>query len=1214
MEQKLSSIDERTDEMHTLMKNMNLGEKGIVSETLPAPYVPSPVPFFTGREDEIEEIINLVAGQSTRLLNIWGSPGFGKTSTAIEVARYLLSLSSPVYFFKLQGIGTVDEFLSKILSIFKSNLADISLRPIDKVVSIFREISSRIFLIFDNLDDLLSSESSSVKLMCLFEELLDSNVNINIIFTTRELLENMRDQIESYRDIRIRPLHPVSSAEYVRQLLPSFSESIVANVARISSHVPLAMKLVASIVENNNEDMANKILEELSLSGNLLEIGRSYEQNMKRVFETPFEQLPLSDKHALISLTVFASPRISKDAAVDVIFDEIGVAKAVRSLKTLVKKSLIDEDSCGEYYSIHPLIHSFVVDKAKQSDFENVFQSSRIRFCRYYLLLFERINDDFLSGKSVDTAELEDALKHLSTTMRYFMTTTCSLENFQELFCILSKSEIFLFFIGGSLDLDIPKLYDFAIEKCRTQQYNYAYSKLYVSKCFQNIVFSSLLSEFEYVEIPEHIREDVMLLSDGSAAKLGCYEGISLISKRNIKSGIECIEKHVDGLQACADQKLVKCLCLQLLALFYTDLKECSKSSKFSREAIEVCKDIGNYNLFLTGDFQKTLFLTQKEYKGEQLILFVCLLFVWSNEFLSKDTQLYFLNLVHQLEQQLENKAYNAPQYLFRIFTYGDVILAGLGFRVGQERLLDEKITFLKKSVMSDNCCSLTDRTFPSMSEVCSTLSPKRLLNCYTFQMMMDGKENKQGPSVLETCRNALDLSLQQYGKQHWNTAFCYHKMGLAENNVGKYISALNAFDQALEIMTATHDGSSNSIADLAEVYIGRGEAYKCLKKFEFAVASFEEALRIKRKLCDECTEEVAQILFLLGDSQQCFNDLSSGLATLEHALQIRKTLYAEKPSSSGYVNVLACYCIIGQVHSALGNNTESIKYFKTALEVGTDCDQERSVMQSHIFVQLIHLNVDENVYMELLESCLPVIKGNYRSFLPILYLRLGSKQIESGKYKAGLASFQEAFDIELEITLKSNFAIRVSTVSCYIPMVKTLINIEKFKLARKAIERAIQMAESLPEGTHHLWVFRCYTWKGRIQNTMRKYNTAIDSLKHALLELPKISHESCDNLEEFECHRAIATAYFCVGSYKDALSSFYDALSVIKDICSKGSVAEAQVYLAVAMVAQKMKNKVLEVSNLRWAYKMYSNVLGETHSQTQVTYIAYVRALIGLR
>ena len=154
-------------------------------ETLPKPYVPRAVPFFSGREVEIEEITNLITDQSTRLLNIWGSPGFGKTSTAIEVARNLLSLISSVYFFTLQGIGTVDEILSKILSIFKSNLTDLSLRPIDKVVSIFREISCPIFLIFDNVDDFLSSESGSAKLTRLFQELLDSNVNINIIFTTR---------------------------------------------------------------------------------------------------------------------------------------------------------------------------------------------------------------------------------------------------------------------------------------------------------------------------------------------------------------------------------------------------------------------------------------------------------------------------------------------------------------------------------------------------------------------------------------------------------------------------------------------------------------------------------------------------------------------------------------------------------------------------------------------------------------------------------------------------------------------------------------------------------------------------------------------------------------------------------------------------------------------------------------------------------------------
>ena len=737
-------------------------------ETLPKPYVPSAVPLFTGREVEIEEITNLITDQSTRLLNIWGSPGFGKTSTAIEVARHLLSLRSSVYFFKLQGIRTIDEFLSKVLSIFKSNLTDLGLRSIDKLVSILREISSTVFLVFDNLDDLLSAESSSFNLGCLFEQLLDSNININIMFTTRELFENMRGQIEGFQDIRIRPLHPVSSVKFVRQILRSFSENVVAKVAGICSHVPLAMKLVASLVENNSEDMANKILEELSLSGDLLEqIDSPYEKNMKRLFGVPFQNLTLSDKHALISLTVFSSARISRDAAIDVVSDEVGVAKAVRSLKTLVTKSLIDEDPSGEYYSIHPLICSFLVDKAKQSDFKNVLNSSRIRFCSYYVLLFEKLNDDFLAGKSIEGSQLEDTMRHLPTVI--YQSIANDFKNSQDLLRILCKSEIFLFLIAFRFDNispNVPKIYDVAVETCKTHaEYKKdAYPKLYVSKYFHSIAFS-IFALHIHSDIPEHIREDVVLLSDGSAAKLGCYEGISLISKGNIESGIECIKKHLDGLQKCVDQQLVKCLCLQLLALYYTNLKEYNKSSIFSRKADEVCGEIGNYNLFLINDCEQSSTMMQKEYKGEQLILFIYLLYIWSYKFLNDETKLYFFNVVDKLLQLLESNTFSS-MYLFGIVSIGDCLLALLGLSAGKGSVLDEKINFLKSRIPDEGCPS--DTTVPNIQETSGTSShlPQRLF-VYNAVKMIRGDHTQRQKLMVETCGHGLDVSRKQYDEEH---------------------------------------------------------------------------------------------------------------------------------------------------------------------------------------------------------------------------------------------------------------------------------------------------------------------------------------------------------------------------------------------------------------------------------------------------------------
>ncbi len=1183
-------------------------------ETLPKPYVPSAVPLFTGREVEIEEITNLITDQSTRLLNIWGSPGFGKTSTAIEVARNLLSLRSSVYFFKLQGIKTIDEFLSKILSIFKSNLTDFSLRPIDKLVSILREISCPVFLVFDNLDDLLSTENSSANLRRLFEELLDSNININVIFTTRELLDNMRGQIEGFQDIRIRPLHPVSSVEFVRQLLPSFSEHVVANVAEICSHVPLAMKLVASLVENNTEDMANEILDELSLlQGDLLEqIDSPYEKSMKKLLEVLFEKLTLSDKHALISLTVFSSARINKDAAIKVVSGEMRL-KVVRSLKILVEKSLIDEDPSGKYYSIHPLIYSFVVNKAKESDFENVLNSSSIRFCGYYISLFEKLNDDFLAGKSIESLQLEDTMQHIRNVFQ--QTSAKDFENYQDLFRILSKAEIFVFltFIDISASLYIPKLYDLAMEKCRTEENNYTYSKLYVSKYFGSIT-SSLFASHIHSDIPECIHENVRLLSDGSAAKLGCYEGISLILKGNVESGIECIEKHINDLQRGPDQQLVKCLCLQLLALYYTNLKEYNKSSIFSRKAIEVCGEIGNYNLFLISDCEQSSTVTQEEYKGEQLVLFIRLLYTWSRIFLSDESKLCLFIVVHQLLQQLESKTFGSI-YLFRILTIGDCLLPLLGLSARKESLLDEKINFLE-SLTPDGGYPFTDATIPSVPETSRTSShlPERLLVLNAVKMITDDHIQMK-TFIVETCRNKLEVSLQQYGEHDVNTAHWYLKIGLAENDAENYISALNAFDKAVEIMTAYHDGSNSSNANLAEVYMAKGQTYTCLGKFESAVASYEDALKIRRTLYKEDSKEIAEILFFVGIFQLNLKDFSSARATLEQALQIGVNVNNEKPSPSAYINVVLCYAAIGKVHYGLGNSTEGNKCFTTALNMSTDCDQVRSLAHSLIFLDLMKLKVDENVNMELLESSLPVfMKSGYTPLLAPLYLMLGSKQLEAGKYKAGLASLQEALDIKLDVTQRESVQIRKMTVSCYIAMVNSLVTIGEFKLARKTIGRVIRIAESLPDlGGQHLWVFRCYSLKGHIHHEMREFSTAIESLKHALLHVPKISDETFDKFEEFQCCFRIAIAYFHQRYYKDALTSMYDALSIIKDLRPEGSVDEAELYLFVTAVARKMENKSLVLSNLRLAYKMYSNTLGETHAKTQQCYIAYARALINM-
>ena len=1154
--------------------------------------------MFSGRDDEIKGITNLITDESTRLLNIWGSPGFGKTSTAVEVAHHInmSALGYRVYFFKLQYVKTVDKFLSKILSIFQSKV-DPTITHLDKIVSIFREISCPVILMFDNLDDLLTRETSSSELINLFDELLDSSASIKILFTTRELLKTTRGQVKGFRDIRIRPLSSTSSVAFVRQLLPSFSESVVAKVVRISFLVPLAMKILASSLAENSEDIANKMLDEFNFSENLLEQIDilAYEEKMQNIFESLFERLKLNEKHALIYLTAFASALISKDAAIEIISEEMGsTSKAVQSLNTLVKKTFIDKDVNTEYYSVHPLIYSFVMNKAKQRDFENVLNSSRIRFCRYYLLLFERLNNDFLAGKSVDSPKLQDTLQHILSTM--FQTITNDLENSKDLFRILWESEIFLFLIGlpYSTSHAIHKLYDLAIGKSKTLNSD-SFLKLHVSKYFQNIAFSIFGKEV-HVDIPESVRENIDLLSDGTPAKLSCYEAVYDISRGHINSGIQRIEMCVASLQKCVDHLLLKCLCLQILAVYYIGLNQEDKFRKFRELAFDVCAEIGNFNLFLIGDCDR-----RNDDVGESLFLFHYLFAKWSKGFLPAEIERYVCKFVYDLQQQKEVEKCYSPEYFNQIICYADYLVASLGIKAGQEVILNEKIECLNKSVTGyQDFVDATDNVFSSISQRNVSMATYSTQRLHFYQDLKNAFTDEKELNI-EACRSALGRSLQHYGEQHQRIAICYYNVGSAEYNLENYNSALSAFNQALKIMLDV-SREPDDLHFLSDLYLKKGYTCERLHEFGQAFSCYEEALNSQKTVNNEESEKFAAILFSIGYLQYRCLGLTSALATLEHALRIRTNLFPKKRCS--YRDLVSSYFSVGNLYQNLGNDTKSEKCFENALELlktSTDDEYESKedlIQKSVVYLEILNWKADENLCMELLDRCLPVIKENAKWLLPMLYLTVGLNQLESGKKEDGLAFIQEVLDLDLDDIQRAHADIRGMTVVSYNESVLALINIGKYKLAKKIIDRALQIAESMTGAEKPPMIAQCYFVKGLIHNNEQEYASAIKALQYALeQQRSKVSSESFDKLLEFRIRSAIATAYYCQGTYKDALNELF---SIIKDRLVEGSENEAETYVFAVEIAQKMKIKSLVARNLQLAYNTYSKVLGEHHPKTQ--------------
>ena len=190
----------------------------------PESCVPQLLSDFVGRNEECEAVIASMMSRSTRLFSIWGSPGFGKTSTAIAIANQLKDQGEYVYYFSFRGVSNLKEFTSKLLGLFGRSTdlnRTVNITPTDELLRAFGSISVRMFLILDNLDDLLTSGDQKEVILNFMFDILHRCPNVLLLTTTRESLESITLRIEKFDSLRLKPLDTQSSKNLILQLLPT---------------------------------------------------------------------------------------------------------------------------------------------------------------------------------------------------------------------------------------------------------------------------------------------------------------------------------------------------------------------------------------------------------------------------------------------------------------------------------------------------------------------------------------------------------------------------------------------------------------------------------------------------------------------------------------------------------------------------------------------------------------------------------------------------------------------------------------------------------------------------------------------------------------------------------------------------------------------------------------------------------------------------------
>ena len=274
-------------------------------------------------------------------------------------------------------------------------------------------------------------------------------------------------------------------------LLPEATASDCSKIAKICGFVPLAMKLLCSSFTEDNAQLSQFLdgFEEF-IESNIFELldNPDYPSNLrlKLLFESSFQRLSLSEKEALVSLSV-----LSGDFHHSVATAVMGVKTTLEAKKILHRpwrKSFLDSSSKAESFSMHKLVLSFARERG-QDEMKETMLNSKARLSAFYVSLFEKLNQQFLTGQSMQA--FIDFYEEKQNIIQSLMESCSDPKTCDVAFGVLTKAEFFLdslFWCEGKI---IDRIYDHATKEAQAFGKSVFYSQLLVSLAFGEVTWGT---------------------------------------------------------------------------------------------------------------------------------------------------------------------------------------------------------------------------------------------------------------------------------------------------------------------------------------------------------------------------------------------------------------------------------------------------------------------------------------------------------------------------------------------------------------------------------------------------------------------------------------------------------------------------------------------------------------------------------------------------
>ena len=1058
------------------------------------------VPHFTGRQRECEGITGHVTSKSTRIVSIWGSPGFGKTSVATAVGHQLQCKGLPVYFFSLRGLQSKTDLTSKLLSFFRrpSTRDQIPQRlSIDEeLFQLLSELSDEFVMILDNADDLLESGAPNVKeeFINFLEDIFNRTKKVTFVITTRESLEFMNVHLQGHQAVRIGPLDESFSQTLVCGLLPNATSSDCIQIAKICGHVPLAMKLLCSSISEDNAQ-PSQLLEDFkeSLESNIVELldNQDYPSNLrlKFLFESSFQRLSAQDQGALVSLSIL-SENFNLSAAAAVLGVKTNL-EANKILHRLRRKSLLDCSFKPESFSMHKLLLSFAREKG-EDEMKETMLNSEARLRAFYVSLFQKLNEKFLTGHSMSAfvefyEEKQDIIQSLIETCSD--PKTCDV-----VFGVLIKAELFLdslFWCEGEI---FCKIYDSATEAAKKFGKHVFYSQLLVSLASGEMCWGSGGRTMKLLSEAADKQVSCCSFSAGNKGKLLCYRGICQVVSGKSEEGVQSLQEALSLMNGSPEQRILRITALQILAIYYCFRNNLSIASQLYTKALQECRAAGDTSLLVIPPVENREFkISEEEMQRSKLdtlttqplgLEIICIVSEATKLFTDGNTKQLISNAVLNIIRDIDKPILTRSLGLF-IFqrninlTLKDV----LSNPKKAAKLSAASISYHEMALNQSNSSTL--ESHPKCIETLPQhVHQEALLKSYldhgrTLHQMQNYSE------ALQSKQRALDIRVKLFGEEHSDTAQGYYELGVTQHQLGDFTSALQSIQRALDIRVKLF-GEEHS--DSAQSYHSLGVTQQNLGDFSSALQSHQRALYIRVRLFGEEHSDTAQSYYSLGVTQHELGDFTSALQSIQCALEIRVKLFGEEHSDTA-----KSYHSLGVTQHNLGDFTSALQSTQRALNIRVKLFAED------------HSDTAQSYYS------------------------LGVTQHELGDFTSALQSHQRALDIRVRLFGEEHS----NTAQSYHSLGVTQQNLGDFSSALQSKQRALDIRVRL-FGEEHSDTAQSYHSLGVTQQKLGDFSSALQSHQRALVIRVKLFGEQ---------HSVTAQSYYSLGVTQHELGDFTSAL-----------------------------------------------------------------------